>query len=286
MRFINTICFRNFLLVLSLMATNLVHAQCGVTMSCAGPPKACVEQVCFKNDASKLQYEQQNNYKFANKELCGDKPLDAATQCCGKDAKSGDAKIKSRQITQLDSNFDWASYQKECANMRQSEGKPDGLWAQCVIGKRQDPATDDWPILTVQKNFGNSNARPYCVDGCSTPRSVVNSLYNFGVFLVEDKENPSGFPGASFVGACSTHDVCYQTCGPSYDQDSCDNKLLSDSLHACEVIPRNHVSIDSFGDSRNTFAACRNAANKMNTGLQVGGKKAFSTRKQQYCQCC
>ena len=51
------------------MAINSVHAQCGVTMSCAGPPKACIDQVCFKNDASKLQYEKQNNCKFTNKGL-------------------------------------------------------------------------------------------------------------------------------------------------------------------------------------------------------------------------
>ena len=268
------------------MATSLAYAQCGITMSCVGTPKICAVQACLKSDAIKQQFEQQNSCKFQNKGLCGDKPIDGATQCCGKDENSGNAKIKDRQITQLDSKFDWASYQKECPNMRQSEGKPDGLWAQCVVGQRQNSATDDWPILVVQKNSVNPKVRPYCIDGCSTPRSVVKSLYNLGVFLVADKDNPSGFPGATFVGPCSSHDVCYQTCGPANDQDSCDNKLLAESLRACEAIPRNHVSIDVFGNSRSTFGACKNAANKMNTGLQFGGKNSLFIRKQQYCQCC
>ncbi|MBC7501054.1 MAG: hypothetical protein H7315_11240, partial [Herminiimonas sp.] len=65
------------------------HAQCGVTMSCGTPPKDCDVKVCFQSATAKQQYEKQYNCKFTSKGLCGSEPLAEATQCCGKDAKSG-----------------------------------------------------------------------------------------------------------------------------------------------------------------------------------------------------
>jgi hypothetical protein len=286
MRIINTFLLQSLLLFCTSMGTPSAYAQCGITMSCGGPPKVCDVQVCFQNSAAKQQYESQNNCKIPNKGLCGDKPIEAATQCCGKDAKNGSAKIKDRQITQLDSKFDWTNYQKECPNMRQSEAPPDGLWRQCVVGQLHDPSDDKYNVAIVKHNPGDPKARDYCIDGCSTPPDVVKTLYDLGIFLIQDKDNPNGFPGSSFFNACAAHDICYQTCGKPFDQDTCDNRLLAQSLQACEVIPRNHISVDSFGDQRHTYNACRNAANKMNTGLYLGGKPAFFRRKQQYCQCC
>lgn len=249
-------------------------------------PKICEVHACFKDEAVKKQFESQNNCKFVSKDLCGDKPLDTAKQCCGKDATTGNAKVKNKQATQLDPNFDWPIYQKECPNMRQSEAPPDSVWQQCTVGQRQNPATDDWPILVVKQNATNPNARPYCIDGCSTPKNVVDVLYSTGIFLVENKDNPTGYSGASFLNACSNHDICYQTCGASFDQTTCDNKLLTESFNACEIIPRDLTTIDVLGNVRHTYSACKNAANKMNTGLYLKGKAAFLTRKQQYCQCC
>ena len=268
------------------MGTPLAYAQCGITMSCGGPPKVCDVQVCFQNSVAKQQYENQNNCKFPNKGLCGDKPIDAATQCCGKDAKSGSAKIKDRQITQLDSKFDWTNYQKECSNMRQSEGKPDALWAQCVVGKKH-AADDDYPIVAVEKN---GNARSYCIDGCSTPPAAVSAAYTAEIFLFKDKDNPTGFTSSSFFGACAAHDKCYQSCNGN-DQKFCDDQLRANSILACNTIPPNHqTTLTLFGVHHQvqTLEKCLKAAEKMHTILSTLGlgKSAFNTRRQQYCQCC
>lgn len=287
MRIINTFLLQSLLLFCTSMGTPSAYAQCGITMSCGGPPKVCDVQVCFKNSAAKQQYENQNNCKFPTKGLCGDKPIDAATQCCGKDAKSGSAKIKDRQITQLDSKFDWANYQKECPNMRQSEGKPDALWAQCVVGQKHD-STDDYPVVTVEKN---GNSRSYCIDGCSTPPDKVHKLFKVDIFLVENKDNPAGFTSSSFFGACAAHDKCYQSCNGN-DQKFCDDQLLNGMLQACSTIPTNHeTNITTAGITHavNTRKRCVTAANTMYDGLRlpvVGGVGAFNKRRQQYCQCC
>jgi hypothetical protein len=269
------------MLCLSLWHT-LAYAQCNVTISCGGPPLTCSTTMCFVNETAKKQFEQQHNCKFATKNLCGGRPIDDTRQCCGKDAASGKAKIKERQANKLDPKFNWATYQKECPNMRQSEGKPDALWNQCVIGEKQSPA-DDYPIVQIIKN---EKTRPHCIDGCSTPPTAVSVLYALGIFLVKDKDNPNGIPTSSFFSACAQHDICYQTCAIGSDQSTCDKRLLEQSLQACETIDRRHTSIDSGGNRRNTYRACRNAANKMNTGLSLAGASAFSVRKQQYCQCC
>lgn len=289
--------FKFLAAVFFVIISNTVWAQCGVTMSCGtnttGPiatPGVCTVQACFANQAAKQKYEQDNSCKFPAGDLCGDKPIDKATQCCGKDAGSGAAKIKGRQNTSLDGNFDWSSYQKECPEMRQSEATPDGLWAQCVVGQLHDPNDDKWPVREVISFPGKPSARPYCVDGCSTPPSAVNSLYATKVFMARDKDNPSGFPTGSFYGACAAHDVCYQSCVASYTQAFCDQNLLNTSLEACATIPPNHQTTAWNGQSYNTRDECVGAANAMNTGLSGfggwGGRAAFNKRKQQYCQCC
>lgn len=292
MKIRSTFLLESMLLSCILLTSSYAHAQCGVTMSCtdtsAGTgktPTACDAHVCFENEIAKKQYEQDKNCKFMAKGLCGDKPLDEAKQCCGKDAKSGNAKIKDRQITQSDSKFDWASYQKECPNMRQSEGKPDALWVQCVVGKKHDPS-DDYVIMHVKPFPGNLKARNYCIDGCSTPPAVVNVLYGTGIFLTPDRNNPSGYPRASFLDACAAHDICYQTCGKNNDKATCDSNLLNQSIQACEVIPKNNFTESQDGPNQNTHDACIKAANTMNYGLQKEGHKAFVNRKEQYCQCC
>ena len=177
--------------------------------------------------------------------------------------------------------------------MKQSGAPPDALWAQCEVGQKHNPSKDDWVVAIKEKNGAS---RDYCIDGCSTPPAVVNLLWRTGVFIFEDKDNPTGKgPGgigatSSFFNACAAHDRCYQTCSIGVDQSACDNRLLTDSLAACATIPPAHTTtfINNLGESddENTRAKCEGAANKMHTGLQAAGSPAFKTRRTQYCQCC
>lgn len=251
--------------------------------------KICEVHACFKGAGAKAQYEVQNNCKFLAKGLCGDKPFDDAKRCCGKDAKTGSAKVKDRQITQFDSSFDWATYQKECPDMRQSEAPPDGIWQQCFVGQKHSPS-DHWPVKEVIQNPVIPNARKYCVDGCSTPPGAVTAAYAVEIFLVEDKDNPTGHPNSSFYGACKAHDLCYQSCD-TRNQLDCDSKLRSDSFGVCNTIPKQHTTtITTMGISHdvNTRAKCIGASNRMFNILSDlnFGAKAFKTRRQQMCQCC
>jgi hypothetical protein len=287
------------LLIAVMVASSQAWAQCGVTMSCGtnttGPigtpttPVACEIQACFETAAALQQYEKQNNCKFANDALCGDKPLDKSTQCCGKDAITGKAKSKDRQITALDPKFDWDTYKKQCTAMRQSEAAPDALWAACEVGKKHS-AEDDWPVKEVIGFTGKPNARTFCVDGCSTPPLAISAAFRAEVFLVRDKDNPTGHPSSSFYEACKAHDICYQSC-TSDSQLACDTKLRDQSRLACQRIPPDAEStITTFGIGRqvNTRSKCVNAADKMFNILSDAGlgKAAFNLRRQQMCQCC
>lgn len=288
------------LLVSAVMAaSSQTWAQCGVTMSCGtnttGPivtpttPKVCEVQACFASAAALQQYEKDNSCKFASNALCGDKPLNKSTQCCGKDAKTGKAKTKDRQITALDSKFEWDTYRKECTAMRQSEAPPDGLWAACTVGQKHS-ASDDWPVREVIGFPGKSNARTYCVDGCSTPPFAISAAFRAEVFLVRDKDNPTGHPNSSFYEACKAHDICYQTCS-SDSQLTCDTRLRDQSRLACQQIPpdaESTVTILGIGRRVNTLTKCVNAADRMFNILSTAGlgETAFSLRRQQMCQCC
>jgi hypothetical protein len=254
--------------------------------SCTTPVKECTANSCFANEVEKEKFEKANNCKFPNDTpLCGTAKIDKATQCCGKDAQTGKPSVRDRLMTQLNPDFKWDDYVKQCPAMRQREGGPDALWNQCVVGQRHDPNDDDWPVIVVQPNLLNSNARPYCVDGCSTPNQIVSYAVTAGIFLVKDKDNPTGFPGASFIGGCSAHDVCYQTCSQNTQTD-CDNRLLANNLANCENIPANHKTPNIIGVGISTRGICVGAATAMHAGLWAGGKAAFSRRRQQYCQCC
>ena len=176
--------------------------------------------------------------------------------------------------------------------MTQNSAPPDALWAQCVVGHKHSPS-DDYNVVLVEKN---GSSRDYCIDGCSTPPGAVTSLWRSGIFIFQDKDNPTGNgpggfgPSSSFFNACAQHDRCYQTCSMGTDQSACDNKLLADMLAACATIPPAHTTtfIGNLGRPKtvNTREKCTSAANDMHTGLQVGGSGAFKTRRSQYCQCC
>lgn len=295
MKILKPFLVQSLLLPCLLLVNPLVHAQISTPGGTVpiGPgsttPKVCEARACFRDDAAKAQFESQNNCEFLAKGLCGDKPFDDAKQCCGKDAQSGKAKVKDRQSTQFDSKFDWESYRKECPNMRPSEAPPDGFWQQCFVGQKHSPS-DHWPVKEVIQNPVIPNARKYCVDGCSTPPGAVTSAYAVEIFLVEDKDNPTGHPNSSFYGACKAHDLCYQSCD-TRNQLDCDRKLRGDSFGVCNTIPTHHTTtITTMGISHdvNTRAKCIGASNRMFnilSDLNVGAK-AFKSRRQQMCQCC
>ncbi|MDO8892791.1 MAG: hypothetical protein Q7V00_13165 [Sulfurimicrobium sp.] len=257
-------------------------------------PANCKGTQCFSTLEDQAKFEKENNCKFGTDNFCGGKPLDKETQCCGKNETTGADKIQTKQATTENSNFDWATFRKQCPNMKQSEGVADGLWSQCKVGQLH-AADDDWPVREKVKNPSNPNARDYCIDGCSTPPNIVTSLYRSGVFIFNNKDNPTGAgprgfgEGSSFYGACSNHDICYQTCN-STSRSTCDNNLLADMQAACNRVPVDHITTFTnnlgFQDNENTRQKCHSAANTMHTGLRVGGGSAFNKRRQQYCQCC
>lgn len=296
---------RILLAACALAASSALWAQCGVSMTCTdtppgitglpgiGLPGVCKPGVCLKDDA-KAEYEKKHHCKFPAGDMCGEMAIDKRSQCCTKDVQSGKAKIRNRQITVLDGEFNWDNYKKECTGMRQSEAPPDGLWAKCEAEKKHD-AEDTYVVKEVVKN---GESRPYCIDGCSTPPDAIEYLHSIGDFLFKDKDNPTGKgvggygEESSFYGSCASHDKCYQTCNGN-DQKTCDDILLSDMLAVCERISAKHVTpVIATGGKiiyKNTQYQCGRAANDMHTGLRAPIEKskiAFKKRRQQYCQCC
>lgn len=249
--------------------------------SCA--PTVCQVNTCFASAAAKRQYELENNCFFVSDpcETLND------NQCCSTDARTGRKVVVPKAAEQLNEDFDWAEYQRQCPDRAQSRAAPNGVWAQCRVGQRHEP-TDAYPVVRVEANGG---ARSYCIDGCSTPPAVVNALFRTGIFIVAHKDNPTGQPTSSFFEACAGHDKCYQTCTAG-DQRTCDDRLLADMLQACATVPANHrTRVTTLGVEHqvNTREKCVSAANNMHNGLRapmVGGVNAFNKRRQQYCQCC
>ena len=244
------------------------------------PPvmKICQASVCFANQEEKRRFEEANNCIFI-KDPCEDLK---ENQCCGKDPKTGGKLAVDKQAQTINKNFDWQQYQKMCPEMKQSEAEPDALWRQCRVGQKHDPQ-DDYPIQIVEKN---GNARTYCIDGCSTPPSIVAALALFNISSAFNKDNPSGHPQGSFFNACAQHDRCYQTCIKNSTQGQCDRNLLQDMNSACARIPVSAVAHHPSMGSYYPRLECYKASNAYYQGLVEFGQKAFSIRKQQYCSCC
>ena len=225
---------------------------------------------------------------------CGGEILSTDTQCCVKDANTGKDKQVEKQATKEDPKFDWAVYKQQCIRMKQSQAPADALWPQCVV-KKPHTSTDAWSVTEV---ISNGIGRSYCIDGCSTPPDKVHTLFKSGVFIFEDKDNPTGAgPGgygdkSSFYGSCAAHDKCYQTCDGN-DQKTCDDKLKDDMLRVCNDISVDHKTTYTNNLDRkvsaNTKSKCEAAAYAMYAGLRLpldASRAAFKTRRQQYCQCC
>ena len=291
--------------VCALAASGTLWAQCGVTVSCSDPPGipgqpgvglpgVCNPGMCL-NDEAKAEYARKNRCKFPAGDMCAGQAIKPSTQCCGANRFSGKPEVHDKFQT-VESGINalhwWTAYKAECPGMTQSGAPPDALWAQCVPGRKHSPS-DDWNVVIVEKN---GSSRDYCIDGCSTPPGWVTFMWRSGIFIFNDKDNPTGKgPGgigatSSFFNSCAAHDRCYQTCSIGTDQSACDDKLLADMLAGCETIPPAHITtfINFIGrpDSENTRKKCISAANNMHTGLLAAGSPAFKTRRTQYCQCC
>ncbi len=278
------------LALLALVVSVESWAQCGVNQSCP----VCKPDACLINDKARQEYEKKNNCKFAQGDLCGGVAIDAGKQCCGKDPRTGNAKVVDKVMTTKDviakaaDSFTWTNYLRTCPDKKQNNAAPNALWQQCEVGKYETPE-DAYKIVEVQQN---GTARPYCIDGCSEPPSAVAAAYSAGIFLTADHNNPTGYAEeSSFYQACVKHDVCYQTCNDN-DQTACDTELTNNSIAACNTIPVDHVTI-VFGVNPlphfvNTREKCKKAANDMFFVLNMlgMGKPAFNTRRQQYCQYC
>ncbi|MDP2111951.1 MAG: hypothetical protein Q8N48_01425 [Thiobacillus sp.] len=283
-----------FLAGLSTMALAEISPQprpaCDPTkMSCTpnALPKPCAPQNCLADSAAQAKFEQENNCTFPAS-ACGD--FNADTQCCGKDPRTGKAKVVDKVMTTKDviaigaDSFTWANYLITCPDKKQNIAPPNALWQQCEKGEFHSP-DDKYKIEEVRKT---GIARDYCIDGCSTPPAAVAGALAIGIFLVPDRNNPTGYSAASsFKQACVNHDVCYQTCKD--DQKICDTKLKNDSKEACQTIPSGHWTFSLvIGKPVNTREACVNAADEMFKFLSdlKFGLPAFNLRRQQYCQCC
>jgi hypothetical protein len=255
------------------------------------PTKECDVRACM-TAADRTKYEKENDCAFLPNGCQG---MDSAKQCCSKDETTGKSKPVDKQITTIGDKYDWSAYQKQCPQMKQSESPPDGLWAQCAVGRPHDPTDDKWNIVEV---ISNGSARSFCVDGCSTPQAAIDAAIFARIFLVNDKDNPIGHPNSSFYEACKAHDICYQSCNKT-SQATCDVNLRDASLAKCNNIPVEHTTsvpnyIGNGTTTVNTRQKCVQAANKMhqilspfnNDEVGGGGATAFKKRRQQMCQCC
>jgi hypothetical protein len=278
------------LALLALVVSVESWAQCGVNQSCP----ECKPDACLISEKARQEYEKKNNCKFAPGDICGGVAIDAGKQCCGKDSRTGNAKIIDKVMTTKDviakgaDSFTWMNYVRSCPDKKQNNAAPNALWQQCEVGKLETPA-DFYKIVEVQQNGTN---RPYCIDGCSEPPSAVAAAYAAGIFLTTDHNNPTGYSEeSSFYKACAKHDVCYQTCNDN-DQTACDVELKDNSINACSTIPSDHVTIvmapNGFLVTINTRKKCKEAADDMFAVLNIYkmGRPAFNMRRQQYCQCC
>lgn len=159
------------------MGIAAASAQCGITQSCPSTTPGifptittiCPSNICLRDTQIREKYERENNCIFPDSSLCGGKKVDADTQCCIKDARTNKSRIRQKQYTSLDKSFDWNAYRQECEDMQQSEAPPDALWKQCVVGQPHSDK-DNYPVMKVETN---GKARSYCIDGCSTPRSLT-----------------------------------------------------------------------------------------------------------------
>lgn len=267
--------------------------------TCAPGPekKTCEATNCFSSLEEQKAHEKKNNCTFRADNLCGGKTIDKATECCGKDPITGKPrvvdKVMSKEVTQKigsvdggpinDVHYTWASYRKLCPDKKQNNAPPNALWKMCEKGKPETPG--GYPIEEVRPN---GTVRPHCIDGCSIPGSVMSLAVLTGTFLVNDRNNPTGYATSSFKHACNGHDVCYQTCNDN-DQLFCDTKLMNDSIAACQTIPAGHETPSGLlRRPVNTRQACVKAAETMFEYLNTEGygQAAFNLRRQQYCQCC
>ena len=249
--------------------------------SAAGMPGLTIQPdcgvgICTATSSVLSSFQQQKSCTASPTPCPG---IDSATQCCAKNPKTGKNVAAPKQDTSPNTQFDLATFSKECANMKQRQAKPDAFWASCKVGQLQSPK-DDYPMLVVKPFPGDPIARPYCIDGCSTPPSAVSTLYCLGIFPAKDRNDLTDVPAASFLNACSNHDICYQTCDASKSQSTCDKALLSQMQAACQNAPTTFWRVDSSGVPLTLRDGCLGPADAMYAGLVVEGTSGFTTPPQ------
>lgn len=260
--------------------------------SCLPEPEkpVCDATACFTTAEGQKQYEIKHGCVFPPSSPCGE--FDTSTQCCGKNPRTDEATVIDKVFSTPDvlmpefDSFTWTNFKMACPDGKQNDAPPDDVWGMCEINRPHDPddPNDHYNIIDI---WENSTARPFCIDGCSTPPRTVNALYGLGIFLDRDRNNPIGHSeDSSFLAACVDHDVCYQTCNK--DQAECDDAFLAEMINACSLIPHHSLSIRWFPSPGivGTRNHCIRVASIMHRGLQIGGHTAFNKRRQQYCQCC
>ena len=141
---------------------------------------------------------------------------------------------------------------------------------------------DDWGECIDDSNRHlEQNDRDHVIDGCSIPDSVAHIIHAY------TRDNPTGClsPSSSFIGPCSAHDICYQTCNSN--KASCDTNFNDTMADICygDII----VGCDEPGvgvDRLNYYLSCNSYRNEYRIGVEKLGRPAWRSRQVDYCNCC
>ena len=131
------------------------------------------------------------------------------------------------------------------------------------------------------------------MDGCSVPENL-QTIFPPGLFI---NKGPGATLPASvhpnaeiFYTGCLQHDICYQTCGSQ--QTTCDAELRASLVTGCEALDRSLPGTGFYGNNSLTspkmslYNECLLNAEKVYTGLALGGKPAHSLRQRERCNVC
>jgi hypothetical protein len=151
------------------------------------------------------------------------------------------------------------------------------------------------PLSNRQGSTPFSSVAPNntAVDGCSVPTNL-QTIFPPGLFINKGDgapQPPAPHPNAElFYEGCKEHDVCYQTCGSQ--QGVCDSALRQSLIDGCNIIPDTEPGTGFYGNNSPTSPKmplkneCLLNAEKVYTGLSLGGKAAHSLRQRERCEVC
>ena len=141
--------------------------------------------------------------------------------------------------------------------------------------------------------FGSVPPNNTAVEGCSVP-ATLQTIFPPGLFINKGDgaiPPPTLHPNAElFYEGCKEHDVCYQTCGSQ--QGTCDATLRQSLIDGCSVIPDAQPGTGFYRNNSLTAPRmslkneCLLNAEKVYSGLSIGGKAAHSLRQRERCDVC